>query len=114
MVEGKRALGRACMECDAIHDQVSFFRGDYLSRLRTFIAGRWCSLEFDQVLSGRQFILPMQEANLEHREERLTMDQARASNLLSGGTCRQSWENSGSAWSGLEPIEPLRESNCHG
>jgi hypothetical protein len=27
VVEGKRALGRAVMECDAIHDQVASVRG---------------------------------------------------------------------------------------
>jgi hypothetical protein len=75
VVEGECALGQARMEYDAIHDQVVSVRGDYLSRLCTFTAGRRRSLEFDQVLSGRQFILSAQEADLKHREERLTADQ---------------------------------------
>jgi hypothetical protein len=32
-------------------------------------------MEFDPVLSGRQFILSVQEVDLERREERLTADQ---------------------------------------
>jgi hypothetical protein len=57
VVEGERALGRAHMECDATHDQVASVRGDYLSRLCTFTTGWRHSLEFDQVLSGCQFVL---------------------------------------------------------
>jgi hypothetical protein len=34
-------------------------------------------MEFDQVLSGCQFILSVQEPDLEHQEEWLTMDQVR-------------------------------------
>jgi hypothetical protein len=77
VVEGGRALRRARVECDTIHNQFTFVQGDYLSRLRTFTVGRWCSLEFDQVLSGRQFILSVQEVDLEHQDERLTADQVR-------------------------------------
>jgi hypothetical protein len=71
VVEG----GRAHMECNTIYDQVASFWGDYPPRLRTFTAGRRCSMEFDLVLSGRQFILSVQEVDLERREERLTADQ---------------------------------------
>jgi hypothetical protein len=40
VVEGEHALGQARMECDAIHDQVTSVRGDYLSWLHTFTASR--------------------------------------------------------------------------
>jgi hypothetical protein len=76
VVEGERDLRRAHMECDAIHDQVAYVQGNYLSRMRTFTADRRRSMVFDQVLSGRQFILSVQEADLKHREEGLIADQA--------------------------------------
>jgi hypothetical protein len=53
MVEARRVLGRARMECDANHDQAMTVREDYRARVRASIAGRHHSLEFDRVLSGR-------------------------------------------------------------
>jgi hypothetical protein len=47
VVEGEHALGRARMEYDAIHDQITSVRGDYLSPLRAFTTGLRCSLKFD-------------------------------------------------------------------
>lgn len=45
--------------------------------MRASIVIQWRSLEFDRVLSGLQFILFVQEADHERREEKLSEDQAR-------------------------------------
>jgi hypothetical protein len=47
------------------------------ARLHASTAGRQHSLEFDQVLSGRWFILSVQEMNVERQEEELADNQAR-------------------------------------
>jgi hypothetical protein len=52
-------------------------REDYQARVRASIVGRYHSLEFDRVLSGRQFILSVQVVDLERQEEKLVEDQAR-------------------------------------
>jgi hypothetical protein len=74
VVEAECALGRACMECDVIHDQDTTILEDYQVRVSASTTSRWHSLEFDRVLSGRQFILSMQEVDLEWQEEKLAKD----------------------------------------
>jgi hypothetical protein len=76
MVEAKRALGRARMECDSAHDQTGAVWQDYLARLCASTVGRRCSLEFDRVLSGHQFTLSVLETELERQEKELADDQA--------------------------------------
>jgi hypothetical protein len=44
--------------------------------VRASIVRQWHSIEFDRVLRGRQFILFVQETDLERREEKLANDQA--------------------------------------
>jgi hypothetical protein len=77
VVEAECALGRMRMECGAVHEQVGAVQQDYQARVRTTTASQRRSLEFDRVLSGCQFILFMQETDLEHREEMWVEDQAR-------------------------------------
>jgi hypothetical protein len=76
VVEAECALGRMRMECGAVHDQAGAVQQDYQARVRTTTASQRRSLEFDRVLSGCQFILFMQETDLEHREEMWVEDQA--------------------------------------
>jgi hypothetical protein len=64
------------MECDAPHDRTGAIRQDYLAWLRASTVGRWCSVEFDRVLSGHRFILSMHEMELECQEKLLVDDQA--------------------------------------
>jgi hypothetical protein len=54
------------MEYDAAHDRTGAIQQDYLAWLCASTAGRRRSLEFDRVLSGHQFILSVQEMELEH------------------------------------------------
>jgi hypothetical protein len=77
VVEAKHALRRAHMECDVAHDRAGAVRQDYHARLCASIAYWRRSLEFNRVLSGRQFILSVQEINLERQEKELNNDQAR-------------------------------------
>jgi hypothetical protein len=44
--------------------------------LRASTAGQQRSLDFDQILSGLQFILSVQESDLERQEEMLAVEQA--------------------------------------
>jgi hypothetical protein len=77
MVEEERPLGRARIECDAKHDRTGAIQQDYRAKVHTSIASQRCSLEFNRVLSGCQFILSVQETDLECQEEKLAEDQAR-------------------------------------
>jgi hypothetical protein len=77
LTASERALGRARMECDGECDQAEAIRQDYLARVRAFIVGYLCSLNFGQVLEGCRFFLSMQETDLEWREEKLAEKQAR-------------------------------------
>jgi hypothetical protein len=52
------------MEYNAAQDRTGAVRQDYLARLRASTAGRRCSLEFNRVLSGHQFIFFVHE--MEH------------------------------------------------
>jgi hypothetical protein len=52
------------MECDAEHNWVAVLQQDYLARLRASTIDHRCSADFDWVLSGHQFTLSMQEADL--------------------------------------------------
>jgi hypothetical protein len=56
----KCALGRARMECDS----AKAVRWDYRDRMCASTAGCRRSLDFDQVLRGRQFILTAREMTL--------------------------------------------------
>jgi hypothetical protein len=76
MVAAKHALGRAHMQCDVDHDRVKAVLLDYQARLRASTISQWRSLEFDRVLSGRQFTLSAWETDLEQWEEKLAEDQA--------------------------------------
>jgi hypothetical protein len=60
VVEAKHALGRTHMECDATHDWAGAVLQFYRAKLRASRASRPCSLEFDWVLGGHQFILSVQ------------------------------------------------------
>jgi hypothetical protein len=71
------ALGRARMESDTECDWVKTVRQDYRARMHASSTSCWRSLDFDQVLRGRQFILTVQETDLEKREEKLAEEQAR-------------------------------------
>jgi hypothetical protein len=51
------ALGRARMECDTECDRAEAIQRDYQAWMRASTAGCWCSLDFDGVLRGCQFIL---------------------------------------------------------
>jgi hypothetical protein len=77
VVEAEHALGRARMECDAVHDQPMIIQQDYLARVCAFTASQRRSLEFHRVLSERQSDLSMQEMDLERLEGELAEDQAR-------------------------------------
>jgi hypothetical protein len=57
LVATEHALGWACMECDTECHRVEDVWQDYRARMRASTAGCWCSLDFDWVLRGRQFIL---------------------------------------------------------
>jgi hypothetical protein len=72
----KRALGRTHMECDTECDWVEAIWQDNWARMRASTAGCRRSLDFDRVLRGRQFILTVQETDLEWREEKLAEEQA--------------------------------------
>jgi hypothetical protein len=63
----EHALGRARMECDAECDRAEAGRWDYRPRMRASTTVCWCSLDFDRVLRGHQFILTMWETGLERR-----------------------------------------------
>jgi hypothetical protein len=65
LVAAECALGRARMECDAKRDRAMTVQQDYWARLRASIAGHRRSLDFHRVLSGHQFTLSVQEADLE-------------------------------------------------
>jgi hypothetical protein len=58
------ALGRARMECDTEWDWAKVVRWDYRDKMRASTAGCRRSLDFDQVLRGRQFILTAREMTL--------------------------------------------------
>jgi hypothetical protein len=58
------ALRRVHMECEAEHNRVTVLQQDYLARLRASTINHRCSTDFDWVLSGHQFTLSMQEADL--------------------------------------------------
>jgi hypothetical protein len=77
LVATERALWRAHMECNTEHNQAAAVQQDYRARLHATTAGRWCSLDFDRVLSGCQFILSVQEVNLEQQEEKLAEELVR-------------------------------------
>jgi hypothetical protein len=77
MVANEHVVGRARMECDAKCDQAEAVRWDYRARMSASIVGCRCSLDFDQVLRGHQFILTVREMDLEWREEKLAEEQAR-------------------------------------
>jgi hypothetical protein len=77
MVEAERALERVRMECDTTHDRAGVIKHDYCAQLHASTASRRHSLEFDWVLSGRRFVLSMQEIDPERQEEELADDQAR-------------------------------------
>jgi hypothetical protein len=77
MVEAEHALKRACMHCDAVHDQATTVPEDYQGRVHASTTSRWRSLEFDWILSGCQFILSVQVVDLEGLEEKLAKDQSR-------------------------------------
>jgi hypothetical protein len=55
----ERALGKACMECDAKCDRAEAVQQDYRAKMRATTASSWHSLDFDRVLRGCQFILTM-------------------------------------------------------
>jgi hypothetical protein len=84
VVEAKRALERAHMECDVAHDRAGAIKQDYQARLCASIAYWRRSLEFNRVLSGRRFSLSVQEIDLEHQEKELANDQARGMYPLDG------------------------------
>jgi hypothetical protein len=50
---------------EGTHDQAMTVQQDYWARLRASIVGHRRSLDFHQVLSGHQFTLSVQEADLE-------------------------------------------------
>jgi hypothetical protein len=68
VVEAERSLRRANVECDAVHDLATTVWEDYRAWMHASTTSWWHSLEFDQVLSGRQFILSMQEVDLDRQE----------------------------------------------
>jgi hypothetical protein len=86
------------MEYNAAQDRTGAVRQDYLARLRASTAGRRCSLEFNQVLSGHQFIFFVHEMEHECQENELADDQARGLYHPTGGICHRSWGNSASTW----------------
>jgi hypothetical protein len=66
---------RRARECP-LDQRARVVKHDYHARLHASTAGRQRSLEFDQVLSGRRFILSVQETDVKCREEELANDQA--------------------------------------
>jgi hypothetical protein len=65
VVATERALGREHMECDTEHDRVKGVHQDHRARLCASTAGQRHSIDFDRVLSGRQFTLFVRETKLE-------------------------------------------------
>jgi hypothetical protein len=78
------ALGRVCMECDAECDQDEAVQRDYPAKMRASTTSCQHSLDFDRVLRGCQFILNMQEMNLEWQEVMLAEEQARGLHSFDG------------------------------
>jgi hypothetical protein len=64
------------MECDTECNRAEAIRQDNWARMRASTAGCRCSLDFDRVLRGCQFILTVKETDLEWREEKLAEEQA--------------------------------------
>jgi hypothetical protein len=53
------ALGRAGVECDAKCDQAKAIRQDYRARIHAFMAGCWCSFNFDWILEEHRILLSL-------------------------------------------------------
>jgi hypothetical protein len=72
----KRALGRTHMECDTECNRAEAIWQDNRARMRASTADCRRSLDFDRGLRGCQFILTVQETDLEWREEKLAEEHA--------------------------------------